>query len=762
MKNDDAEALLPTNHSPELIQQHGLSQEEYQQIVTHLGREPNLTELGVFSVMWSEHCSYKSSRVHLKRFPTDGPRVVQGPGENAGAVDIGDGLAAVFKMESHNHPSFIEPFQGAATGVGGILRDIFTMGARPIALLNSLRFGELDSVHNQYLLKGVVSGISWYGNCIGVPTIGGEITFNDIYAKNPLVNVFCLGIVEKERLLRGLAEGAGNQVLYIGAKTGRDGIHGATMASDSFDDASEKKRPNVQVGDPFLEKLLLEACLEFLEQDLLVGIQDMGAAGLTSSSCEMASRSGTGIELDVAKVPRREPNMTPYEILLSESQERMLLVAKPGKEEAVLAVCQKWGIDAAVVGKVTDDGILRIRDGEEVVAEIPADAIAEGAPRYERPSAPPQYQEILQAINFDTLPDVKDPAEALLQLLASPTLASKRWVFRQYDYMVGTNTVVSPGSDAAVVRLKGTGKALAMATDGNSRYCLLNPYMGGGLAVAEAARNLVCSGAKPLAVTDCLNFGNPERPDIMWQFIMAVEGIADACRIFNVPVVSGNVSLYNETNGLSIYPTPIIGMVGLIERENDITTQWFKQSGDTIFLIGETKEDIGGTEYLKVMHSREQGMPPWLDVEREHLIQQTVLTFIQKGWVQSAHDCSEGGLLVTLAECCLTHPSHPFGAIITLTQDRIRLDALLFGESPSRIVISVKEEHVSHIQQYIKDLDVNVPMSILGHVTETNQMDVTVSGVQNPVVHHSVLSVTDMADRWHNSLAQQLGISQSP
>ncbi len=759
--NQDTEALPPLNITPELIQQHGLSEEEYQQILKHLGREPNLTELGVFSVMWSEHCSYKSSRVHLKRFPTEGPQVVQGPGENAGAVDIGDGLAAVFKMESHNHPSFIEPFQGAATGVGGILRDIFTMGARPIALLNSLRFGELDSTQNQHLLKGVVSGISWYGNCIGVPTIGGEITFNDIYSKNPLVNVFCLGIVKKDRLLRGLAKGEGNQVLYIGAKTGRDGIHGATMASDSFDDASEKKRPNVQVGDPFLEKLLLEACLEFLEQDLLVGIQDMGAAGLTSSSCEMASRSGTGIELDVAKVPRREPNMTPYEILLSESQERMLLVAQPGKEDAVLAVCRKWGIDAAAVGKVTDDGLLRIRDGSQIVAEIPADAIAEGAPRYERPSAPPQYQELLQALNLDTLPDVKDATDALLQLLNSPTIASKRWVYRQYDYMVGTNTVVCPGSDAAVVRLKGTGKALAMTTDGNSRYCLLNPYMGGGLAVAEAARNLVCSGAEPLAVTDCLNFGNPERPDIMWQFIMAVEGIADACRAFDVPVVSGNVSLYNETNGLSIYPSPIIGMVGLIEREDDITTQWFKQSGDHILLIGETREDIGGTEYLKIIHSREQGMPPYLDVDLEQAVQRCVLILIQKGWVESAHDCSEGGLLVTLAECCFTHPSTTFGATITLNQERLRLDALLFGESPSRIVISVKEDNLQHVTQFIQDLGTKVPMSVLGQVTDRDRMAVTVQRAHEKQVQQLSWSVEDLANRWQNSLVQQLDAAQT-
>ena len=752
------EDLSSTNISPELIQQHGLSEEEYQKILAHLGRQPNLTELGIFSVMWSEHCSYKSSRVHLKRFPTEGPRVVQGPGENAGVVDIGDGLAAVFKMESHNHPSFIEPFQGAATGVGGILRDIFTMGARPIALLNSLRFGELDTPQNRHLLKGVVSGISWYGNCIGVPTIGGEITFNDIYSKNPLVNVFCLGIVKKDRLLRGVATGEGNQVLYIGAKTGRDGIHGATMASDSFDDASQKKRPNVQVGDPFLEKLLLEACLEFLEQDLLIGIQDMGAAGLTSSSCEMASRSGTGIELDVAKVPRREPNMTPYEILLSESQERMLLVAQPGKEKAVLSVCRKWGIDAAVIGKVTEDGLLRIREGDQIVAEIPANSIAEGAPRYERPSAPPQYQDLLQALNLDALPDIKNPTDALLQLLASPTIASKKWVYRQYDHMVGTNTVVCPGSDAAVIRIKGTKKALAITTDGNSRYCLLNPYMGGGLAVAEAARNLVCSGAKPLGVTDCLNFGNPERPDIMWQFIMAVEGIAEACRTFDVPVVSGNVSLYNETNGLSIYPTPILGMVGLVECEADITTQWFKQAGDIILLIGETREDIGGTEYLKILHSRELGMPPWLDLEREQAVQHCVLTLIQKGWVQSAHDCSEGGLLVTLAECCLTHPLTPFGANITLAHERLRLDALLFGETPSRIVISVKENYLSQVQRYIQDMKTNVPMSLLGQVNDTGHMDIVVQGEQNDPVDHMSWLLTDLAEPWHNSLNQQLGL----
>ena len=737
----------------ELIAQHGLSEDEYQQILKHLGREPNLTELGVFSVMWSEHCSYKSSRVHLKRLPTEGERVVQGPGENAGAVDIGDGLAAVFKIESHNHPSFIEPFQGAATGVGGILRDIFTMGARPIALLDSLRFGELDLPQNKHILKGVVSGISWYGNCIGVPTVGGEITFNDIYSKNPLVNVFCLGIVQKDQLLRGLAQGVGNPVLYIGAKTGRDGIHGATMASDSFDNESEAKRPNVQVGDPFLEKLLLEACLEFLEQDLLVGIQDMGAAGLTSSSCEMASRSGTGIELEVTKVPRREPNMTPYEVLLSESQERMLLVAKPDKEDAVIAVCRKWGIDAAVVGKVTDDGLVRVLEHGNVVAEIPAKALAEEGPRYERPATPPQYQDMLQSLMIDNIPDVKDPQGTLLTLLKSPTIANKRWVFRQYDHMVGTDTLVRPGSDAAVVRIKGTEKALAMTTDGNSRYCLLNPYMGGTLAVAEAARNLVCSGAEPIGVTDCLNFGNPERPDIMWQFVVALEGIADACRTLNVPVVSGNVSFYNETNGLSIYPTPILGMVGLIEPAHLTTTQWFKDSDDQIILLGETREDLGGTEYLKLVHYREQGTPPWLDLEREKALQDCLLSLIRQKLVKSAHDCSEGGLAVTLAECCLSHPSQPIGATIELSQERLRLDALLFGESPSRVVITVAPQHVEAVLQAAREG--GIPACGIGKVGGES-FTLSVLSETNTKSCPIDVSLDVLSDAWEHSLERIL------
>ena len=688
--------LSQTDITPEVIKQHGLTEEEYGQILVHLGRTPNMTELGIFSVMWSEHCSYKSSRVHLKRFPTEGERVVQGPGENAGAVDIGDGLSAVFKMESHNHPSFLEPFQGAATGVGGILRDIFTMGARPIALLDSLRFGEPDLPKNRHFVEGVVSGIAWYGNCIGVPTVGGELVCHDIYAGNPLVNVFCLGLVRTGQLLRGEAKGVGNPVLYIGAKTGRDGIHGATMASDSFDDASEQKRPNVQVGDPFLEKLLLEACLEFFEQDLLAGIQDLGAGGLTSSSSEMASRAGTGIEMELADVPRRELNMTPYELMLSESQERMLLVAKAGNEAQVIAICEKWGIDAAVIGRVTDDGNVRIKEQGRVVADISARALTDESPRYERPAAPPAWQDMLQSFTVESLPDVTDAKNALLRLLDSPTIASKAWVWRQYDHMVGINTLVRPGSDAAVMRVKGTNKALAMTTDGNSRYCLLNPYMGGMLAVAEAARNVVCSGAQPIGVTDCLNFGNPERPDVMWQLTMAIEGIADACRAFGIPVVSGNVSLYNETNGLSIYPTPIIGMVGLVEPADHVTTQWFQHAGDRIILLGETADDLGGTEYLKVVHHREQGAPPWLNLETEKVLQHCVLRLITEGFVQSAHDCSEGGLAVAVAECCFgpqVVEGKSVGATIQLDANRLRLDAVLFGESPSRVVLSVLPEH---------------------------------------------------------------------
>jgi phosphoribosylformylglycinamidine synthase len=739
--------------SKEVIAQHGLTDEEFQRIVAILGREPNLTELGMFSVMWSEHCSYKSSRAHLKKLPTAGARVVQGPGENAGAVDIGDGLAAVFKMESHNHPSFIEPYQGAATGVGGILRDIFTMGARPIALLDSLRFGLLDRPWNRHLLKGVVSGISGYGNCMGVPTIGGEIMFNEIYSQNPLVNVFCLGIAPKDRLFKGQALGAGNPVIYVGSKTGRDGIHGATMASDAFDEESESKRPTVQVGDPFTEKLLLEACLELMAGDMLVGIQDMGAAGLTSSSCEMASRAGTGIELDIARVPRREPGMTAYEVMLSESQERMLLVAKQGREQEVLAICDKWDLDAAVIGRVTDDGMLRVTDRRTVVAEVPAKALADEGPRYERPNAPPGYQELLQSLNLEALPDVKDPTAVLLALLSSPTIASKRWVYRQYDHMVRTNTLVRPGSDAAVVRIKGTTKALAMTTDGNGRYCLLHPYIGGGIAVAEAARNLVCAGAEPIGLTDCLNFGNPERPDVMWQFMLVIEGIADACHGLEIPVVSGNVSFYNETNGLSIYPTPIIGMVGLIEPAETVMTQWFRHPGDLIILLGATGEDLGGTEYLQVVHSREQGSPPVLNLAVEKAMQQCLLKLIRLGLVNSAHDCADGGLAVALAECCISEPDHPLGAVVRLQAHELRYDALLFGESQSRAVLSVAPARAGDALRIAWDM--GVPAAIIGVVVR-ERLRIEVGPGPNGSGCCIETDLQTIADRWAGGLERAL------
>ena len=676
----------------EVIARHGLSEEEYGKIITILGRAPNLTELGLFSVMWSEHCSYKSSRVFLKGLPTEGPQVVVGPGENAGVVDIGDGLVAVFKMESHNHPSFIEPYQGAATGVGGILRDVFTMGARPIALLDSLRFGGLDKAENQFLFKGVVAGISAYGNCVGVPTVGGEVYFNDIYNKNPLVNVMCVGIAPCDLIFRGRASGEGNPVLYIGAKTGRDGIHGATMASGSFEEGSDSKRPTVQVGDPFTEKLLIECCLELMDKDLLIGIQDMGAAGLTSSSCEMASRGGSGIELEVANVPRRETDMTPYEVLLSESQERMLLVAKPGREDDVLEVCKKWDLSAAVVGRVTADEMLRVKDRGVVVAEVPARALADDAPKYQRPAQPPLYQDHLQSLALEHLPEPKDYNVVLETLLASPTIAHKGWVFEQYDHMVQTNTIIRPGADAAVVRIKGTRKALALTTDCNSLYCVLNPYTGAASAVAEAARNLSCVGARPLALTDCLNFGNPERPDIMWQFILSIEGIADACKALEIPVVSGNVSFYNETSGLSIYPTPVIGMVGLIDDVERVVTPGFKVEGDTVLLLGETAEDLGGTEYLRAIHYREQGIPPSLNLARERAVQELVRAAIDRGLVRSAHDCSEGGLAVALAECAMASENQGLGAAIVLESQGLRTDSLLFSESQSRIIVSASTE----------------------------------------------------------------------
>jgi len=744
-----------TANIKDLLSQHNLTDDEYKKIVEILGREPNITELGMFSVMWSEHCSYKSSRVHLKKLPTTGPRVVQGPGENAGAVDIGDGLCVVFKMESHNHPSFIEPYQGAATGVGGILRDVFTMGARPIALLDSLRFGGLDSAKNRHLMRGVVAGIAGYGNCMGVPTVGGEVRFDEIYSLNPLVNAFCLGIAHKDRIFRGTAAGVGNPVIYFGSKTGRDGIHGATMASDAFDDESEQKRPTVQVGDPFQEKLLLEACLELMANDLLVGIQDMGAAGLTSSSCEMASRAGNGIELDLTQVPRREPGMTPYELMLSESQERMLMVAKAGKEEECIAICRKWDLDVAVVGKVTADGMLRVLDQGRVVAEIPAKALADDGPRYERPYAPPAYQDMLTNLNYDSIADVKDANAALLSLLSSPTIASKRWVYEQYDHMVRTNTVVRPGSDAAVVRIKGTRKAVAMTVDCNGRYCLLHPYEGARLAVAEAARNLVCSGAEPIGLTDCLNFGNPERPDIMWQFVLAIEGLKDACDHFQIPIVSGNVSFYNETNGLSIYPTPMLGMVGLIEEADRAMTQWFREEGDAIILLGKTRDDLGGSEYLKVLQHREQGSPPLLNLTTEKALHDFVLKVIHEGLVQSAHDCSDGGFAVALAECCASNPDTARGAVVKLGLGSLRRDALLFGESQSRIILSMRPNTVESFLS--RAAAAGVPATHIGTVGGDRFVIDIERGTQSDG-YRIDLPIHQVVDRWAQAIEEQLSL----
>ncbi|MBI4537167.1 MAG: phosphoribosylformylglycinamidine synthase subunit PurL [candidate division NC10 bacterium] len=674
--------------TPDLIASHGISSEEYARIQGILGRDPNFTELGIFSVMWSEHCSYKSSRVHLKGLPTQGPCILQGPGENAGVVDIGDGLAIVFKMESHNHPSFIEPYQGAATGVGGIIRDIFTMGARPIALLDSLRFGPLGDPKGRYVAGGVVAGIAGYGNAVGVPTVGGELFVSERYAGNPLVNVFCLGIAPKERIWLARAGGAGNPVIYVGAKTGRDGIHGATMASEAFAEGSEERRPTVQVGDPFREKLLIEACLELMAQDVLVGIQDMGAAGLTCSTCEMASRGGVGIEIDLAKVPRRETGMIPYEVMLSESQERMLLVAKRGREAEVLQIFRKWDLDAVIIGRVTEDGMMRVKEGGQVVAEIPAHPLAEDGPVYRRCMARPDYLQETERADLSCLPVPRRLGEVLIQLLGSPGIASKLPVWRQYDHMLFCNSVVEPGSDAAVLRIQGTRKGLALSADGNGRYTYLDPYEGGKLAVAEAARNVVCAGARPLAITNCLNFGSPERPEIMWQFAEAVRGMADACRAFGTPVTGGNVSFYNETLGTAIFPTPIIGMVGLLEDIRHAATQWFKAEGDVIYLFGETRDELGGSEYLKVIHGLETGRPPRLDLDRERAVQAACLAAIQAGIVRSAHDAADGGLAVALAECCVSGPEARLGAIVEL-RGEVRPDALLFGESASRILVSV-------------------------------------------------------------------------
>ena len=673
----------------DVLLRHNLTREEYDRIVRLLGREPNPTEIGLFSVMWSEHCSYKSSKVHLRTLPTEGPRVVQGPGENAGAVAIGDGLAAVFKIESHNHPSFIEPYQGAATGVGGILRDVFTMGARPNAVLNSLRFGPPTETRNRRLLAGVVAGIGGYGNAFGCPTVGGEVVFEDSYEANPLVNALCLGLVRTDRIFRARASGVGNTVFYVGAKTGRDGIHGATMASAEFGEGSEERRPTVQVGDPFMEKVLLEACLEAMRTGAIVGIQDMGAAGLTCSSSEMGARAGTGIRIDIAKVPKRETGMTAYEVMLSESQERMLLVAEKGREADVVRVFEKWDLHAEPIGAVTDDGRLRVFDGEGLEADVPNSALTDEAPVYERPWVEPRNPAaVVDVLAFDPPPDLPG---VLLALLASPTIACKRWVYRQYDSTVRSNTLVGPGSDAAVVRVKGTRKALALKTDGNGRYCWLDPYEGARLAVAEACRNVVAAGATPIGATDCLNFGNPERPEIMGQFALTVRGMGDACRALSVPITGGNVSFYNETDGRAIYPTPVIGVVGLIEDAARALTNAFKEEGEAVYLLGDTAEDLGGSELVKVVHGKVAGRPPRLDLGAEGRLHALVLEAAGAGWLRSAHDCSDGGVAVALAECALGAEGPGPGGRFDLP-GTLRPDILLFSETPSRMLVTTREE----------------------------------------------------------------------
>jgi phosphoribosylformylglycinamidine synthase len=733
-----------------VLERHGLTAGEYQRIVEILGREPTITELGIFSVMWSEHCSYKSSRVHLRTLPTTGPRVLQGPGENAGAVDIGDGLAAVFKIESHNHPSFIEPYQGAATGVGGIIRDIFTMGARPVALLNSLRFGPLADPLVRRTMAGVVAGIAGYGNSIGIPTVGGEIAFDDTYTGNPLVNVFCLGLAPADDIVKGVATGAGNPVYYVGAKTGRDGIHGATMASAEFDDRLDEKRPAVQVGDPFMEKLLLEACLEVMRSDALVGIQDMGAAGLTCSTCEMGSRGGAGVEIDVARVPQRETGMTPYEIMLSESQERMLLVVKKGREAEVERIFEKWDLHAVHIGDVTTDGTLRVRDHGTVVAEIPNQALTDEAPVYRRPMAEPGYLTAARHLDLAALGGPLPPGDVLRRLLASPGIASKRWVYTQYDHMVRTNTLVVPGNGAGVIRVKGTGRALALSVDGNGRFVYLDPFLGAQHAVAEAARNVACAGGQPIGATNCLNFGNPERPEIMWQFGRAVEGIGVACRALDIPITGGNVSLYNETDGRAVLPTPVLGVVGLLNDATTALRRVFRAEGDVVVLLGSATGELGGSEYLATLHGLVRGVPPALDLTRERALQSLLVALADARLLSSAHDCAEGGLAVALAECCF---DSGFGVRTEISvpdrlpagmPDRFASIATLFGESASRVVVSAAEAQAADVLG--RAAAAGVPATVIGRVGG-DRVIVTVAGrtvIDEPRAHLEQIWATSL------------------
>ena len=719
----------------------GLTEDEYAHICAIQGGEPTYVELAIYSLMWSEHCSYKHSRPILGRFPTSGPRVLQGPGENAGIIDVGDGWAVAMKVESHNHPSAVEPFQGAATGVGGIVRDIFTMGARPIISLDSLRFGELDEPRQRFLFDGVVGGIGFYGNCLGVPTVGGEVYFEEAYEGNCLINAFSLGLMREENLTRAVAAGPGNLVLMIGSTTGRDGIGGASvLASQEFDERAEDKRPAVQVGDPFEEKLLIEACLELLDNKLLVGLGDLGAAGLTSSASEMASRGGVGLDIDVTKIPARETEMKPFEFMVSESQERMLAVVEPGKLEASQAVCTKWGLRSTVIGTVTDTERFVVREDGTIVADMPASTLAHDAPIYDPAMKRPAYLDEVQAFDPMTLDLPSDPTElgeVLLGLLASPNICSRRWIWEQYDHQVILNTVVLPGGDAAVLRIGDAGHGIAMSSDCNGRYCYLDPYVGAQIAFAEAARNVSASGGDPAAITDCLNFGNPEKPEVFWTFYEAVRGLADACRFFGVPVISGNVSFYNESFGSPIYPTPTVGLVGLLDDVTKHATVAFEDDGDVIVLVGESLAELGGSEYLKVEHGLVAGRPPSLDLELERDVQAAVRDAIRAGLVKSAHDCSEGGIAVTLAESCM---AGDIGADVHLEDDLVPA-ASLFGETQSRIVITTAEVDAEALVASL--LDHGVPYAVLG----------TVGGERLAIEDKLDVSLDEMRDAFEPALA---------
>ncbi len=743
----------PTNdqiQSEKIYRQMGLNDEEYSSVVELLGRKPNLTETGIFGVMWSEHCSYKNSKPLLSLFPVDGPDVLQGPGEGAGVVDIGDGYAVVFKVESHNHPSAIEPYQGAATGVGGILRDIFSMGARPIAVLNSLRFGPLSgnaaAKRTRYLFGHVVAGIAGYGNCIGVPTVGGEVCFDQCYTGNPLVNAMGVGVLRHDQLQHGRAEGAGKSVIYVGASTGRDGIHGATFASEELNEDSDEKRPAVQVGDPFMGKLLIEACLEVYQSGALYSVQDMGAAGLTCSSTEMSYKGGMGMELNLDLVPQRAENMSAYEIMLSESQERMLFVANPGREEEIFSICKKWDVPAVTVGQVIEEPVLRLNHHGAAAAELSLEAVCGSTPVYQRESKIPEIalnRQKQSGLNWDV---PKDLTGVFKQLVQTPELASKSWVYQQYDFMVRTNTSIRPGSDAAVVRVEGTNKSLAMSIDGNSRYVFLDPKTGGRCAVAEAARNVVCSGGRPLAITDGLNFGNPEKPEIFWQLEQAVSGMSEACSYLNLPVVGGNVSLYNETEGEAVYPTPVVGAVGLIEDNAYTTSQFFQKSGDVLFLLGETKEELGGGAYQQMQTGKISGMPPELDLEKERQLQQAVLENIRRGNVVSAHDLSHGGLSLALLTSC----TEQMGISVVLKSD-LRPDVVLFSESQSRILLSVSEEKESEIVSSM--LQYKVPCVQIGKVVK-ERFEISFNGTK---IIYSELNL--LRDLWQNAIAMEMEFS---